>query len=184
MKFTDKQKRAAVKTYLAEGATAAAQATGCSRQAVYGWLALYGVDSVNDQEKRQATADRHAQKRAALAEAFLDQSMTLALAADPAQPLEAQRLMTAAAIASQKHLELIGRAPASPPVITQAWLEMEISRMEGELGKVAPSSRSADSSAVDRELARVVDEFRRQSGVGPSEPDPTPNGQTGPVQGP
>lgn len=154
MKYAEEEKRAAIALYITEGATAAAASVGCTRQAIYSWLGHYGVDAVNDEEKRLATITRRASKREALAEAFLDQSLTLLLAADESQPLDAQRLMTAAAIASQKFTELAGGPPsASSFVLTSAVLEDEISRLEGERRARSP---------VDTELERMAGEMHRQ----------------------
>lgn len=68
--YTPEQKQEAVRTYITEGAQAAADLIGCDRRSIYRWLGRH-VTEATDKRGEQARL-RHAEKRAALDELLLD----------------------------------------------------------------------------------------------------------------
>lgn len=143
----------ALDIYRAQGATAAAKATGCSRQTIYDWLAD-GLSTDTDKQKaaleastRRDVLREHARTRMVYTYLRIIDRCTeetkiitkdgneIVLPEPPADSV--QKLATAAAIL--------------------------IDKLRLELGESTSRTESLDASRVDIELARTVNEWRIQT---------------------
>lgn len=143
----------ALDIYRTQGATAASQAIGCSRQTVYDWLA----DSLSTDTLKKEAAEE-------------------ALARQAVLRVHAQNRIL------YTYLRLIDRCTESMKIITKDGVEMElaeptaeasqkfataaailIDKFRLEMGESTSRTETLDASRVDLELARTVEEWRIQT---------------------
>jgi len=144
MGYTDEQKAEAVRLYVEVGASAAARKIGCSRDIIYDWLSRYPtlVGDEKAKERRQARVLMRETKREAGRDAILDAYLAGAV--------------TAAGIASDPD-----QAKAYQLLSVGAGTFLDKYRLE--MGESTSRTELHTDSQIDRELARAVDEFRRQT---------------------
>lgn len=150
-KYSDEQRERALEIAEVDGARAAARAIGCSHTSVLRWWADAEAErSTQDKNTRQVEARNRldfvmARNRLRYAEAA-NELLERALEADHA--LDTQRLMVSSGIAFDK---AGGVASA----------EAETVRLRGAHGYYETEMSTAEEARLDRELARMVEEFER-----------------------
>jgi transposase-like protein len=154
MVYTDEQKAEAVRLYLEVGPDEAAKATGCSRRQVYRWLGSHGVSPKKPDERRAETEARHYEKREQLRELLLDQ------AADALHRMKEPHIDYRGKDSNRVEWETAPAGAFRDYALAAAIL---IDKYRLEMGESTSRTELHTDSQIDRELARAVDEFRRQT---------------------
>ena len=163
--FKDIEKSRALDLLEDEGIWAAVAASGASHTTIYRWHAAHvrtlkkTPDEIAIEEDEERILGARLRRRMLLtAMAHVDRSDAAA------SSLDGLRWMTAAGIAFDKLNKVGGASPHI--VLTEDLLESEISRLEVELGKVAPSNArvwaKADQSDIDQSLGQAIAELERR----------------------
>lgn len=153
MNYTETEREMALDIYRTQGATAAAQAIGCSRQTIYDWLAdslstdALKKEAAEEALTRQAVLRVHAQNRLLFTYLRLIDRCT-----------EETKIITK----EGKELTLPEpSAEATQKLATAAAILIDKFRLE--MGEATSRSELTDASKIDLELARTVEEWRNQT---------------------
>lgn len=155
MPYTDIEREMALDIYRTQGATAAAKATGCSRQTIYQWL-TDAVSSDDSGQKVKESQARQSVMREYLRERLLYNALRLSdrvtepftfitqkgtvVELEEVPGFEALKLTTAAAVALDKYRLEMGESTGRTENVTLGLVEANIQRLEAEMGHVAPSN--------------------------------------------